>query len=226
MPVFARNRLLAVVALIAMNVASLGVGELPASAIGRNRTLLKDGKQSFASWPPGLKESNDVNYILDKVLSKADNSNLPFIVIDKKNASVYVYDRKGRLLGSARTLLGLAVGDFSVPDIGRRSLRSILPDERTTPAGRFVASVGRDFEQDVLWIDYDAALSLHRVITGEPADRRSERLASPGIADKRISYGCVNVPREFYDMVVRPAVGRHAIIVYILPELQPIDQFF
>jgi hypothetical protein len=45
-------------------------------------------------------------------------------------------------------------------------------------SGRLVASLGNDYTQDILWIDYDFALSLHRVITGNVNDRRHKRLAS------------------------------------------------
>ena len=42
----------------------------------------------------------------------------------------------------------------------------MLPEERTTPAGRFVAERGQNLRgEDVVWIDYDAAVLMHRVIT-------------------------------------------------------------
>lgn len=56
-----------------------------------------------------------------------------------------------------------------------------------------------------MWIDYEAAVSLHRVIVGKPAERRHARLASPTPLDNRISYGCINVPASFHDRIVAPA---------------------
>jgi hypothetical protein len=41
-----------------------------------------------------------------------------------------------------------------------------------------------------------------------PAERRAERLASPTAADNRISYGCINLPPDFFDQVLWPAL-RH-----------------
>lgn len=113
-----------------------------------------------------------------------------------------------------------------MPDIGRRRLATITPAERTTPAGRFQAALGHDLEQDILWIDYDSALSLHRVIVGNPEDRRRQRLASPSPLDNRISYGCVNVPADFYDRVVVPAFTGTVGIVYILPETRSLAEVF
>ncbi|MEG8050287.1 L,D-transpeptidase [Sphingomonas aurantiaca] len=155
-----------------------------------------------------------------------DNQSLPFLVIDKVNAVVFAFDGSGGLRGTAPALLGMAHGDASVPGIGQRKLATILPAERTTPAGRFKASLGHDFEQDILWIDYDAALSLHRVIVGRRVDNRAGRLASPTPSDNRISYGCVNVPPGFYDGVVKPLFTGTVGIVYILPETKPLRSVF
>ena len=174
----------------------------------------------------GVVASTDARVVADWVVTSRDNHALPFIVIDKVAARVFVFDRGGSLLGAAPALLGLGHGDDSVPGIGQRRLATISPAERTTPAGRFEASLGHDFEQDLLWIDYDAALSLHRVIVGNPRDHRAERLASPSVLDNRISYGCINVPARFYDAVVAPAFAGTAGIVYILPETRPIGAVF
>ena len=160
------------------------------------------------------------------VVTSGDNFSLPFLVIDKVKAKVFVFDRQGKLKGAAPSLLGLGRGDESAPGIGKRKLATISPEERTTPAGRFEASLGHDLEQDILWIDYEAALSLHRVITGNPKERRHQRLASPSPLDNRISYGCLNVPAKFYDMVVLPAFTGTVGIVYILPEKRPLREVF
>ena len=160
------------------------------------------------------------------VTASHDNHALPFVVIDKANAKVFAFDGAGVLRGAAPALLGMARGDDSVPGIGQRKLATITPPERTTPAGRFQASLGRDFEQDILWIDYEAALSLHRVIKGRRVDDRAGRLASPTPSDNRISYGCVNVPPGFYDGVVKPLFTGTVGIVYILPETKPLRSVF
>ena len=170
--------------------------------------------------------SNDARDTANWVAASRDNQSLPFIVIDKVNAVVFAFDAAGGLRGTAPALLGMARGDASVPGIGQRKLATITPAERTTPAGRFKASLGRDFEQDILWIDYDAALSMHRVIVGRRIDNRAGRLASPTPSDNRISYGCVNVPAKFYDDVVKPLFTGTVGIVYILPETRPLRSVF
>jgi hypothetical protein len=138
-----------------------------------------------------------------------------------------VFDAQGRLRGDTPVLLGYAPGDDSVPGIGQRPIDQVRPQERTTPAGRFEAGSGRNLlDEDVIWVDYDAAVSMHRVRATDPRERRLERLATPSTADNRISYGCVNVPVAFFDTVVWPALGGHQVVVYVLPEVKSLDQVF
>ncbi len=158
-----------------------------------------------------------------------DHQGLPFIVIDKPQARAYVYSASGVLRSSAPVLMGAARGDVSVPGIGERPIASIRPEERTTPAGRFLAEIGRNAQgEEIVWVDYDAAVSLHRVRATQPAERRLERLASPTPQDNRISYGCINVPRSFFDRQVLPllqgAAGR--AVVYVVPEVLPLTTVF
>ena len=161
------------------------------------------------------------------VMSSGDAKGLPFVIIDKVQARLFVFYPDGRLRGASAALLGLARGDDSVPGIGDRPLASIRPEERTTPAGRFVAALGADLGiKDVVWVDYADAISLHRVITTKPKERRLQRLASPTPADNRISYGCINVPAKFYDSVVHPAFTGTNGIVYILPEVRSLASVF
>lgn len=170
--------------------------------------------------------SADVHRMADWIAASGDNRELPFMIVDKLEARVFLFDPRSRLLGAAPALLGLGRGDDSVDGIGQRRLTTIAPGERTTPAGRFEGALGHDLEQDVLWIDYDSALSLHRVIVGHPADRRRERLASATAQDNRISYGCINVPAWFYDTVVVAAFKGTVGIVYILPETRALGSVF
>ncbi|WP_426143364.1 hypothetical protein [Pseudomonas sp. DWP3-1-2] len=153
------------------------------------------------------------------VVDSGDNLGMPFIIIDKAQARVLVFNAKGQLGGTAPALLGLAIGDDSVPGIGDRKLSSIRPDERTTPAGRFVASLARNLKgEEILWVDYKNAIAMHPVVTSNPKERRTERLASSNIQDKRISYGCINVPADFYRKLVSPAFSGTSGVVYVLPE--------
>jgi hypothetical protein len=170
--------------------------------------------------------SDDARRVADWVVASGDNGALPFVIIDKTGAKVFVFDNGGRLRGATFALLGKARGDDSVPGIGSQKLSTIRPEERTTPAGRFVATLGHDLERDILWIDYASSVSLHRVIRGTPGDHRLQRLETTSPLDKRITYGCVNVPVQFYDAVVLKTFTNTTGIVYILPEIKTIQDVF
>ncbi|MES2400971.1 MAG: hypothetical protein V4573_13360 [Pseudomonadota bacterium] len=210
---------------------------LPSAFAGENTTRAADAtvtaSQSTAVRPPGHANlgqehaSIEAVQVADWVVDSANNQGMPFMIVDKVNARVLMFDASGKLQGAASALLGLARGDDSTPGIGERKLSTIRPDERTTPAGRFVASLAPDIHgEEILWIDYSTAISLHRVIKGTPAERRAQRLASPAADDKRISYGCINVPVKFYEQVVSPAFMTTSGVVYILPETRSAREVF
>jgi len=171
--------------------------------------------------------SHEARHVADWVVDSGDNRSLPFAIVDKTDAKVFVFDADGRLRGAASALLGLVRGDDAVPGIGDRALSSIRPGERTTPAGRFVAALDRNARgKEVLWVDYDGAVSMHPVVTGKPEERRAQRLATPTPLDNRISYGCINVPAKFFENVVRPAFTGTNGIVYVLPETRSAREVF
>lgn len=161
------------------------------------------------------------------VLQTGDNANAPFIIIDKREARLWLFTAAGHSLGDTPVLLGLAQGDESVPGIGEREMKDIQKHERTTPAGRFIAEEGRNTDgEDIFWIDYDAAVSMHRVRASNPAERRLQRLATPTPADNRISYGCINVPTQFYNQRIHPTFSSQRGIVYVLPDTLPAQALY
>jgi hypothetical protein len=175
----------------------------------------------------GQAASDDVRAMADWVTASRDNAGMPFVIVDKVDAKVFVFEAGGRLTGAAPALLGLARGDDTVPDIGDRKLADIGPRDRITPAGRFVASLGHDLgEKTVLWVDYTSGVALHRVVTNNVSEHRLRRLASPSTLQHRISYGCINVPAAFYDVFIEPAFAQTSGVVYILPETRPIGAVF
>jgi hypothetical protein len=171
--------------------------------------------------------SREARHVADWAVHSRDHAGLPFAIVDKAQSRVFVFDGQGGLLGAAPVLLGLAHGDHSVPGIGARKMSSIRPEERTTPAGRFVATLAGDLQgEDILWVDYEAAIALHRVVTTAPKERRLQRLDSHAASDRRITYGCINVPVKFFDAVVARAFKAAGGIVYVLPETRPASEVF
>lgn len=175
----------------------------------------------------GESASDDARDTASWVIRTGDNQGRPFIIVDKKQTKVFVFDGRARLRGATMALLGLALGDDSAPGVGDRKLSEIRPEERTTPAGRFVASFGLNLAgQDILWVDYDSALALHRVLAPGTSQHRLERLAPRSALSRRVTFGCINVPVKFYEEVVQAEFEGTVGVVYILPETRPIHEVF
>ena len=173
----------------------------------------------------GRKPSPDVRQMAHWVVQSGDHRRMAFVIVDKKDAKVYAFDLRGRLQSVVPALLGSARGDDTVPGIGDKPIAQVRPEERTTPAGRFVAEMGMSSSrgEDVVWVDYDAAVSMHRVIK---APERLQALSSPSNDDNRMSYGCINLPVDFYEGVLRPLVKGTGAVIYVLPETRPLRAVF
>jgi hypothetical protein len=171
--------------------------------------------------------SAQTRFMANWIADSGDNHGTAFVIVDKPDAMVHVFDSHAHLRASSRALLGSARGDDTVPGIGTRPIALVKPEERTTPAGRFVAERGHNASgEDVVWVDYEAAVSMHRVLTTHPSERRLQRLASDRVSDRRISYGCINLPVAFYESEIRPMVARERGLVYVLPDIKSAQQVF
>lgn len=163
--------------------------------------------------------SAEVQRVAQWALESKDNQRRPYVIVDKANALVFVFDAKGALKGAEAALLGMSRGDLAPTGTRQRNMAQLGPGDRVTPAGRFLANLDQDAHgQEVLLIDYEHSIALHPVVKGTVAERRAERLASPTAADNRISFGCINVPQPFFHEVVKAAFARTDGYVYILPE--------
>ena len=166
--------------------------------------------------------------VAEWIAASGDNHALPYAVIDKTGASLFLFDAKGKPLGEAPVLIGVAVGDDASPGIGSKNLAEIGPAEKTTPAGRFLAKYGLAAgRQQVLWVDYATSVALHPIPkTAKAKERRRQRMLSPTADDNRITFGCINVPVAFYGKAVRPIFRKKGGYVYILPDTKPLEAVF
>ena len=166
----------------------------------------------------------DTRIVAHWVAANANNQQLPFVIIDKKNAKAFVFDADRQLRGVTPVLLGLAIGDDGLEDLSSREVSSLKPEERTTPAGRFVGEPGHNLlGEDVVWFNYAAKLAIHRLRPDHQRERRAQRLASVSVLDNRVSLGCIIVPSAFYDHVIRPVLGQSRSVIYVLPETRPLQ---
>lgn len=203
----ARACLVAVLCLVG---AGAGAAIAPAAPVGELKVDFLDARPS-----------DDARRVAELAFRGHDAHGRPVAVVDKKNARIYVFGADGRLRGTTPVLLGLARGDNSAPGIGEMAGGYIPAGLRTTPAGRFESEPGRNAKgEHIVWVDYDAALAIHRLRPAPIAERRPARLFSDTPDDNRISQGCVVVPGVFFDEVIAPTLGRERGVVYILPEAE------
>jgi len=175
----------------------------------------------------GDEASPDAKLVANWVVHTGDARRHAFVIVDKKDARVYAFAPDGRLLQGAPALLGEAHGDDSYPGIGDKPLSRVRPHEKTTPAGRFVAEPGLNAgNEDVVWVSYDLAVSMHRIRPLHAREHRLERLASLTTDDNRISFGCINLPVRFYENVIAPTVRKYGAVVYVLPEVKTPEEVF
>lgn len=214
--------------------ASLGSGSLPALATPPRQTFEEAfGDLSISSEPvievPDERPSMAAAQVIDWILDSRDNAGRPFIVIDKVDGKLYLFGASGRNYLETPVLVGIAKGDTSSPGVGNRELSQIPVAQRTTPAGRFLAFFGKavGYKDDVLWVDFASAVSLHPVVTTNKREHRLERLRSPTAKDNRITFGCINVDAAFYKTAIEPEFRQGGGgLVYIIPEAKRLDETF
>lgn len=171
--------------------------------------------------------SRDARNLAAWVIDSSDNQDLPFVIIDKKEAKIFVFRPNGIFLAASPVLIGKKIGDDITPGVGQKRLAEINADEKTTPAGRYVGGLGSGLDKsELVWIDYESGASIHPVVTSNHSEHRLERLASSRVADRRITYGCVNVPTLFYKEAIHPTFVNSSVIIYILPEVHSIEMVF
>jgi hypothetical protein len=116
-------------------------------------------------------KSPNAQRVANWVVDVGDNRGMPFVIIDKTDAKVFVFDADGRIRGAAPALLGLARGDGSSSGIGDRKLSDISPDERTISTER--ASSGWITTLPFPCIGWLRATPMSAAWSGWPPRRRS-----------------------------------------------------
>ena len=157
--------------------------------------------------------------LASQILASGDARGRSFAIVDKHRGEILIHASDGRLIGRSPALLGSALGDESIAGVGERTQRGALrAEDRTTPAGRFDARVGQNNTGErVVWVDWEAALAIHRLRDApNRADRQRRLVQLPRY--RRVTDGCIVVPGVFFDSVVLPALTGRPSVVYILPE--------
>lgn len=162
------------------------------------------------------------------VIAADDNRDMPFAIVDKLAGQVLLFGVDGKLKGMAPVLLGSAHGDYSAEGVGDRELKDIPMEDRTTPAGRFLAGYGPAYGgETVLWVDYATAISIHPIPATKvsKAEKRTQRINSAKVDDNFITHGCINASPTFYNKVVKP-LFKEGGVFYVLPDTITLAEAF
>ncbi|QXT35800.1 hypothetical protein KV697_19335 [Sphingomonas sanguinis] len=181
-----------------------------------------------AEAPPPVIPSPAAQRVINWVMGDHDNRGLPWAVVDKVNATIFLFAPDGKPLAAEPVLIGIMPGDDASPGVGTKTLASLGPAEKTTPAGRYLAKFGLPVAGErVLWVDYATSVALHPIPKDAGAkEKRRERMLSPTPDDNRITFGCINVPQAFYTRQLRPTFRKKGGYVYILPDTKTLEQVF
>nr|WP_315468099.1 hypothetical protein [uncultured Undibacterium sp.] len=205
-----------------LNLMSIAIPKVkavePSTSRGADSSIRSHDMMNFVYFDQGPASSQLIE-LTSWITETGDNQSAPYLIIDKAHAQLLIFHSDGTLAGTTPVLLGLAVGDKLIPNTNQHTLAKIRPADRITPAGRFPMEFGHDLHgQDIFWIDYDASISLHRIFEGNVKEHRRERMQSASSADNRISFGCINVSKEFYEKTLRHVFSKSLGFAYIMPE--------
>ena len=212
-----------VLALAGLALIASGGESAPPSKAKQKRKALTAPAPIYTPAP-----SADMLRVADWIASSGDNHTLPYAIIDKMTASLFLFDGHGKSLGSVPVLIGIAAGDDATPGVGSKKLGEIGPAEKTTPAGRFLAKFGLAAgRQKVLWVDYANSVAIHPIpADASKSEQRQKRMLSPEAEDNRITFGCINVPLAFYGKAIRPLYQKKGGYVYVMPDTKPLEVVF
>ena len=200
---------------------------------GGLKSILPEDSQKSLMTPVinGLDSDIDKIQMYNQAFGKGN-----YVVIDKKNCKLTVYDKSGKALESYEVLLGSTAGDnMSTALAANPTLR-----KNTTPSGEFkirsmtnnfggMLNLGESFETedpDVVrrldmpgsggkvtnWVNY---IAIHK--TANAADR--DKLYGDGNLDNnRVSMGCININGANFDEIMSKYSVGIGSSVYILPE--------
>ncbi|GAA3266371.1 hypothetical protein GCM10020258_35230 [Sphingomonas yabuuchiae] len=129
-----------------------------------SKSKAKPKPAPVAAPEPVLTPSPEAQRVIAWVSGAHDNRGLPWAVVDKVNATLFLFAPDGTQQAAVPVLIGIMPGDEASPGVGTKTLASLGPAEKTTPAGRYLAKFGLPVAGErVLWVDYATSVALHPI---------------------------------------------------------------
>lgn len=198
-------------AAVILNPAYLGPAyqvAVPQNVTTVEQVLAKVPESVRAKMSPGAQQA--YANIMPAIQAELQKSNKLFILTDKPNARLFVFDSNGQPILDKKVLLGLQIGDYYK---GNTDVKA----NRYTPAGLFTMGLRdatRSKGEAITAGDYDfgKVFVLDKAIDGiysttlfhsaylkmSDAQARQRALDKDSAEDSRYSFGCINVDKETY----------------------------
>ena len=171
--------------------------------------------------------------IYPSIAAKLKAENKFFVLTDKPNARVFIFNPDGSLFLQKKVLIGKTVGDYYKGNTDK-------VENRITPAGLFTmglrdAKRGGGEAQTAGDYDFGKVFVLDKAIDGEysvtlfhsvwtkekDAQQRLAALQKEGAADSRYSFGCINVDKATYGSLVANNLQQmDGAALFIVPDKQ------
>jgi predicted amino acid-binding ACT domain protein len=163
--------------------------------------------------------SEEAKIIYRQVAPLAKQEQRGFMIADKRNGKLHMFFASGQHLASDTALYGKDIGDTLEGN-------SLKGGKKITPTGKYTLKPVEDADYEGGWrldlvetFDDGTVIAVHPAYLGDVNERRLERLASPDVKDKRISYGCINTSHELFLNKIKPQLGEfNGGFIYVLPE--------
>lgn len=137
-------------------------------------------------------------------------------IADKPNGMVHMFDDKGQFIASSNALYGKQAGDILTEESRNKPIEKMTTVDKVTPAGTYKLSFSKDLSGDYAGgytLRFEDAkgdlggIAVHSVYLGDIKEDRLKKLSSTNLADKKVSFGCVNTSPEFIIDEVLPRAG-------------------
>jgi hypothetical protein len=189
-----------------------------ASAPGKLKALPAARDEVLSSMPPS--DLSPQEQQIDQIAQNRGDQT--YLMVDKTLGKIILFmDGKPVFTGAALT--GESAADQFPPDeLSKKFSRLNAPEYKVTPAGRYTVSRGYDEAYGPL-LDIneihgkDWGIAIHKVYVGTPSEHRESRLRSTNNADKRITFGCINVEPATIRRLLHELPTNKATPLYILP---------
>lgn len=143
-----------------------------------------------------------------------------FIIADKPNGMLHVFNVDGSVLAQEPALYGKEKADV----LGKVS--SLEGGAKVTPAGTFTMQYETDTEYagghrfSLAETSMDGGIiAIHAAWFGDAKENRAERLKSATSEDNRISYGCINTTHDLFLNKLMPRADEfNDGLVFVLPD--------